>query len=165
MLLWEGKKENLQAYLTDVLELGLEKADQKQKREHRKGGYLLYGWSALVGAIKVGIVLGAFSVSKTKFETVVVAFLILIYQVIEGGNGDLHIFMLLSMDEFRVASKRIRRLLKEEMPDEVAEREMEEERTLEKTSHRTVVLNLIQAVFSLIIFAITIFELVFDGIS
>jgi hypothetical protein len=164
MLLWEGKEESLQAYLTDVLELGLEKADKKQKREQRKGGYALYTWSVLVGTIKVGIVLGAFSVSKTKFETVAIALIILTYQMVEGYFGDLGISTLLTKDESRLASKRIRRLLKEEMPEEVAQREMEEERILEKASHRTMVLTLIQAGFSLVIFSITFFELIFEGI-
>lgn len=164
MLLWESRREALQSYLTDVLEVGTEGADKNQKREQRKGGAALYTWAVIVGTIKLGIVLGAFSVSKTRFETVVVALIVLTYQMIESHSSDWNVHALLNNWEFRVASRRIRRLLKEEVPEEVAERELEEEQAFEKASYRSSIGTLIQAIFGLIIFAIALFELVFEGV-
>jgi hypothetical protein len=46
--------------------LVLEKADNKQKSEERPSGYAPYTWIVLVGAIKVAIVLGAFSAFQSK---------------------------------------------------------------------------------------------------
>jgi len=164
LLLWEGKRDELSAYLKDALELGIEKADQKERRDKRPHGYGLYIWFVLVGLVKVGIVLGAFSVCRTRFETVVVALLILTYQLIDRSFQSLDFFGIVRAEQARTASKRIFRLLKEEAPEPIVEREKEEQETIERDSHRMEILALIHGLFSLIIFAITLFELVAEAI-
>jgi hypothetical protein len=162
--LWEGKAEDLNAYLMDVLQLGLERANEKERRKYRKGGYLGYTWQVVTGVFQVGIVLGVFSVAKTRFETIVFALIILTYQTIRSHFQGLGTALLGSVTVFREESMTIRRLLKERTPETIAERENEEGRELEKATHRTQISTLIQTVFSLIVWAIALFELVVEGI-
>jgi PHD/YefM family antitoxin component YafN of YafNO toxin-antitoxin module len=133
----DGREADLRAYLSDVLEIGLKKAQQKQERKLQgDGGYVGHVWVAVQGLVRLGIVVGVFSVAQTKFETAAFAILVLIYESISNiASGQAR-----AMTGFWLAVeahfKRIRRLLKEELSEPEREMRHEEEQELMRFAAR-----------------------------
>ena len=112
----DGHEVDLRAYLSDVLEFGLRKADKKRRRKQwGDGGYIGHAWVALQGIARLAIVIGIFSAAQTKFESIVFASLVLIYELVSNAVSGQAITASLFRLEMENHFKRVRRLLKEEV--------------------------------------------------
>jgi hypothetical protein len=157
----EDRTEDLRVYLSDVLEVGLKKAQSRRKRKQwGDGDYVGHVWEALTGIVRVAIVVGIFVAAQTKFETIVFAMLVMIYYAIYGASsGYLQIIQGVAFgvdNQF----KRIRRALKVEIPAVDREIEYEGEQELLKEASRGKVRFWIRAAFFYVIWLVAIWKLV-----
>jgi hypothetical protein len=81
----QDRREELREYLTNVARFGLEKANKKRKQEQRSGGYFGHIWAGSVGLARFMLAIGIFAAAESKFETIVLALLILIHIGIQGA--------------------------------------------------------------------------------
>jgi len=149
----QNRTEELQRYLYDVLELGLDKAHKKRKWDQWRGGYVGHVWELAKGSARLAIVIAIFGVADSRYERVVFSLLILIFNSLDAGFRA-HFF-----NAWRIAVSldsqfaRTRRLLKEELSlsDRQANFEEEggEEEILRKSNRMTVRLYINGAFVSL----------------
>jgi hypothetical protein len=157
----EGRTEDLRVYLSDVLEVGLKKAQSRRKwRQWGDGGYVGHVWEALTGLVRVAIVVGIFGAAQTKFETIVFAMLVMIYYAIYGASSGL--VQIVQGVAFGADNqfKRMRRVLKEEIAAVDREIEYEGEQELLKEAIRGKVRFWIRTAFFSVIWLVAIWKLV-----
>jgi hypothetical protein len=156
----EDWTERLREYLRNVLELGPKKARRKLKRKRwGDGGYLGHAGVVLKGIARVIIVAGVFAVAESKFQTIIFALLIMTHESIESAflaNGRGTTEMGIGIDN---QFKRIRRLLREEEPEEDREARVEAEEELLKNWGRGTIRFYIHGFFLLLVWAITLWKL------
>ena len=69
--------EDLKSYLEALLTLGIAAAEKKRKKSGRTTHYLQNAWAVLIGTTKVAIAFTVLSVAASRFETIVLAMLVL----------------------------------------------------------------------------------------
>jgi len=131
----EDREEELREYLPTVLELGATKAIKtiKHKKKWGEGGYGGYFWEAIVGIVRLVIVISIFTVAQSKFQTVVFALLVLTYYAVYSNS--LAHFQSRTRMAFGIDGqfKLIRRLQKEEISKDDRELNHENEQELANT--------------------------------
>lgn len=83
----DDARENLTEYLCDVVTLGLDKADEKRKKA--KVGRWYWGlivWTVLVALVRLALVFGIVESAQNKFETIVLAMLVLTYIGVQDAS-------------------------------------------------------------------------------
>lgn len=76
----------LSGYLADVATLGLDKANKKRSKERLGGGYFGYVVEVLLALGLLVLVVGILAAAQSKFETIVLAMLVLIYNGLEASS-------------------------------------------------------------------------------
>jgi hypothetical protein len=169
-LLHEGKEIELSNYLCNVLRLGLEGARKKKEKIWRGGwvgesgwqfGGAYWGllWEALSGLFRVAITLGVLLAAHSKFETIVFALLLLIVNGVWDLLSSRPALLLASEAHLHDESKRLRRLLNDEPPDEVQESDARDDREFQKMQKRFMLQGYIRGAFAFIAWLIVIVNL------
>jgi hypothetical protein len=157
----QGKRVELEPYLIDVLDLGLERAKEKRKRESKESNsrYIAYAWSVLKGLIRIAVVIAVFGIADSKFQTVVFALLIMTYNGLEGAvssQGYLTLQMVTALNE---EFARLRRLMKERLSSFDEEIQSEETQKLIKAANKSTVQYFIHGIFVSITWVIALWKL------
>jgi hypothetical protein len=153
------EREALQSFLNDVEQLGCKGANAKRKKDQAARGYVGHAWTALVGLVRLAVVVGVFSVATSRFETIVFALLILIYNSVESNFGIYRMFWLREAMDMEANFKKVRRLLKEDLPQDEREAMFEKEQREGKDWSRQTTRSLIHYVFLFLTWAIALWEL------
>jgi hypothetical protein len=143
----EDRKEELTEYLADAVAVGMELADKNRRKRQRAGGYVGHAWAVITGLVRVALVIGIFEAAKTRFETIVFAILVLIYNSAEQfywANTCSGMVMMFSMHS---QFSRILRQLKADEPSWQRKTRLGEEREAQKKSALTIVRFYISIVF------------------
>lgn len=154
----ERRMEDLRVYLSDVLEVGLKKAQSRRTR--KLWGDVRHVWEGLTGLVRVAIVLGIFGAAQTKFETIVFAMLVMIYHAIYGTSSECLQIIHGVASGVDNQFKRIRRVLNAEATPADRGLEYEREQKLLKDATRREVRFTIRSVFLSVIWWIAIWKLV-----
>jgi hypothetical protein len=78
----------LEGYLEALLKQGVATAEKKRKKSGRVRDYLRNAWAVLVGTVKFAIAFAVLSVASSRFETIVLAMLVMIYVTAEAAHLD-----------------------------------------------------------------------------
>jgi hypothetical protein len=119
-----------------------------------------YIWEVVKDIIALAVILGAFSVANTKFETVVIAMLVFIYLTLTAyfmGWGKLNFAFL---DFFIKNEQNMRKLLKEKISEYEEEAENEAFKKYTDMKDKTEKLAFINAIYIFIAYLITLFILI-----
>ena len=82
----QDSREDLESYLEALLTLGIAAAEKKRKTSGRTTNYLQNAWAVLLGTTKVAIAFTVLSAAASRFETIVLAMLVLIYISAEAAH-------------------------------------------------------------------------------
>ena len=157
----QGKRSELEPYLVDVLDLGLEKAREKQQRESNQGNskYIYVGWEVFKGLIQIGIVLAVFGIADSKFQTVVFALLIMTYNGLVGAASFRGYFELQTLAALNEEFERLRRLLKQQLGNFDEGEQSEQTRKMIKAADKFSAPFFIQATFVFVTWVIALWKL------
>jgi hypothetical protein len=157
----QGKRVELEPYLVDMLDLGLEKAKEKRKRESKESNsrYIGYAWSVLKGLIRIAVVIAVFGIADSKFQTVVFALLIMTYNGLEGAASSQGYLILQMVTALNEEFARLRRLMKERLSSFDEEIQSEETQKLINAANKSTVQYFIHGIFVSITWVIALWKL------
>jgi hypothetical protein len=166
-LLHEGKEEELEIYLNDVLRSGLEGARRNKEKTWRhswvgKGGWEFGGgywgllWETLNGLFSVALVSGVLLAAHSRFETIVFALLLLILNGVWDRSSSAAALLIGFAALLHVEFMRVRKLLNDEPPAEVRESDVRDDREIQKMQKRVMLRGYIRGAFAFIAWVIII---------
>jgi hypothetical protein len=133
------REEELTEYLADVVTGGIKQADKNREKRQRTGGYGGHAWAVATGLARVILVVGVLGIAQSRFETIMYAMLVLIYNGVDAayrGAGYSTMLMAFGIDN---QFKRVIRKLKSDEPTWERETRLETEKKTEKDGARSVI--------------------------
>lgn len=160
-LLKDNHIKEAKLYLTDVLSLGVKRAEKQQRKRYRGGwAWIIYAFTAFRGLIYTGVVLAIFNVANSKFEKVSLALVVIIGNMLLT-NRDTDLLYRLRISGVRDRQfNELRRFFR--LPEDEQEREVKEEARFEadKSLARTAISAYIGLLFAGIVWIICAVELI-----
>lgn len=124
-----------------------------------------YIWAGVKDVTSLLVLFGAFSVAQTKFETVVIAMLALIYLSVSAYFMAMGKLNFVFIDFFIKGEQSMRKLLKQELDEYEKETENEDVKKYNQQKNETEKLSMINGIFIYIAYLVTLFVLVTTTLS
>ena len=140
----DDRESELVEYLCDVVALDLDRANKKRKRERLGRAYpALIIWAAFSAVLRLTLVFFILQAADGKFQTIVFAILVLIYNRIAGASQDESYRNAMTTRRTHELLKRVMLKLKYDELDWEHSQRIEEERETDKALLRTTVPSII----------------------